>query len=105
MDYGFYTGHYNGDRGRLIISAFSIRFEKTLGHRAMWDINYDQITNLEKVDRIASKTLSKGGSGKDLRVVTKHAEEHEYLLVDLDDRDQAFSQIVGFSNTNWQIVW
>ncbi|KAK8209040.1 hypothetical protein M8818_004004 [Zalaria obscura] len=105
VDYGFYTGHYNGDRGRLIISAFSIRFEKTLGHRAMWDINYDQITNLEKVDRIASKTLSKGGSGKDLRVVTKHAEEHEYLLVDLDDRDQAFSQIVGFSNTNWQIVW
>lgn len=91
--------------GRLIISAFSIRFETNIGHRVIWTLDYDQIANLEKVDRVASKTISKTDSGKDLRIVSKHAEEHEWMLVNVDGRDQAFSQIVGFSNTLWQIVW
>ena len=71
----------------------------------MWSLAYDLINNLEKIDRIASKTIPKpkSDSGKDLRIVSKTGVE--WVVVNIDGRDQAFSQIVGFSNTTWQIVW
>ena len=29
----------------------------------------------------------------------------EYVVRNMTDRDQAFSQIVGFSLVTWQVVW
>jgi len=29
----------------------------------------------------------------------------EYVLKDLERRDEAFSLVVGFSRTTWQVVW
>lgn len=68
-------------------------------------LDYDQISNIEKIDRVATKqipTPSKD-TGMDLRIVSKLG--HEWVLVNMDERNQAFSQIVGFSKTPWQIVW
>ncbi|KAF1345694.1 hypothetical protein BDV97DRAFT_378727 [Delphinella strobiligena] len=105
VDYGHYATHHNKDKGRLIISAKAIRFETNIGHRLIWTLDYDQISNIEKIDRVATKqipTPSKD-TGMDLRIVSKAG--HEWVLVNMDERNQAFSQIVGFSNTPWQIVW
>jgi hypothetical protein len=66
---------------------------------------YSEITNLEKVNRLVQKAIPtpKRDSGKDLRIVDKQGKE--VMLVNVDSRDQAFSQIVGFSDTVWQVVW
>jgi hypothetical protein len=48
-------------------------------------------------------TLGKD-TGKDLRIQVKLGDD-EWVLANRGDRDQAFSQIVGFSKASWQVVW
>ena len=104
-DYGFYTAHHEGQRGRLVLSASSVRFVSDFVHKAHWALLYSEINNLEKQDRIVAKHVPKAktDSGKDLRLVSKTGEE--WILENVDIRDQAFSQIIGFSKTTWQVVW
>jgi hypothetical protein len=63
----------------------------------------------------------KSDSGKDLKIIAKvpggvsgvgvvndlgaAKENKEFVLVSVDLRDQVFSQILGFSDTTWQVVW
>lgn len=42
-------------------------------------------------------------SGQDLKLVSKDG--NEYTLKQVHHRNEAFSQIIGFSNINWQVVW
>ena len=104
-DYGFYTAHHDGEKGRLVISTSSVRFISDSAHNVHWTLLYSEINKLEKQDRIVAKSIPKvkTDSGKDLRLVSKTGEE--WLLENVDDRDQAFSQIIGFSSTTWQVVW
>jgi hypothetical protein len=105
-DYGFYTAHHEGSKGHLIISAASCRFVSNVGHDVHFTIPYAAIDKLEKQNRVvATKVPSKLSmdSGKDLKIVTKAG--REYLLGDMVQRDEVFSQIVGFSETVWQVVW
>ena len=57
------------------------------------------------------KALSKTDSGEDLRVVGKGdgdmdgVGEREWVMGNVEERDQAFSQIVGFAGVRWQVVW
>lgn len=104
-DYGFYPGHIKNDRGRLIISATSTRFETNIGHRVIFVLDYAKIAKLEKIDRTKRKVIPGGGTGKDLRISSRLVDGQEWMLTDMDNRDQAFSQIVGFSKTTWQVVW
>jgi hypothetical protein len=106
QDYGFYNAHHEKSKGHLIISVASCRFVSNIGHDVHFQVPYDQINKMEKQDRIVTKKLPsqlKTVSGKDLKLVTKTGVE--YLLVDMEQRDEAFSQIVGFSQTSWQIIW
>jgi hypothetical protein len=105
-DYNAYTAHYEKTTGRLIIGATSVRFISNMGHRVHWVVPYDQIKNLEKQDRIVTKNVPsklQRDSGKDLKFVTKDG--RELVLSQVDQRDEAFSQVVGFAPTNWQVVW
>ena len=104
-DHGFYTAHHNKTKGHLIISDVSIRFVSNISHDVHWVLPYSQITQLEKVNRLVQKAVPtpQRDSGKDLRIVDKQGKE--VMLVNVDSRDQAFSQIVGFSDTVWQVVW
>jgi hypothetical protein len=106
QDYGFYNAHHDKAKGHLIISAASCRFVSNMGHNVHFQIPYDQIAKIEKEDRIVAKKVPSQlstDSGKDLKLITK--EGREYLLSNMAQRDEAFSQIVGFSQTTWQIVW
>jgi hypothetical protein len=105
-DYGFYTAHIDKTKGHLIIGAVSCRFVSNIGHNSHLHVAYDQIEKLEKQDRVVTKKIPsqlKTDSGKDMKMVTKTG--LEYLLTDMEQRDEAFSQIVGFSQTEWQIIW
>jgi hypothetical protein len=105
-DYGFYTAHHDKAKGHLVISAASCRFVSNVGHDTHFNVAYDQIQRLEKRDRVVAKKMPKQltrDSGKDLKIVTKAG--REWVLSDMQQRDEAFSQIVGFSRTVWQVVW
>ena len=106
QDYGFYKAHCDGNSGRLIISTSSIRFVSNVGHTVHFILPYNQITSLEKGDRTVTKTIPqklKTDSGRDLTLFDKVGKQ--WLLKSLDQRDEAFSQIVGFSKSKWQVVW
>ncbi|KAF2033071.1 hypothetical protein EK21DRAFT_59218, partial [Setomelanomma holmii] len=106
QDYGFYKSHFNKDTGHLIISATSCRFVSNVGHIVHFVLAYEQINRVEKQDRQVKKNVPSKlttDSGKDLKLVTK--EGKEWVMENLEQRDEAFSQIVGFSQTTWQIVW
>jgi hypothetical protein len=77
-----------------------------MGHDVLWSIRYDQLEKLEKEDRIVSKNIPgklQRDSGQDLKFGSRDG--REYLLKQVDKRDEAFTQIIGFSNITWQVVW
>lgn len=105
-DYGFYKAHHDGVVGRLAISLGSIRFVSNVGHIVHFTMLFNQIQRLEKQDRpVAKKLPSKivSDSGKDIKLVNKAGEE--WVVQNIEQRDEVFSQIVGFSKTTWQVLW
>ena len=106
QDYGFYKAHHDKASGHLVVSTDSVRFVSNIGHTVHFVLPYDQIERLEKQDRVVAKKLPAKlatDSGKDMKLSNKTSEER--LLEDVDQRDEAFSQIIGFSQTTWQVVW
>jgi len=105
-DHNSYTAHSNKTPGRAIISTSSLRFEAKASQNVHWILPYNRIQRIEKVDRITTKNIPdklQTRSGQDIRFVDKGGEE--YVLKDLERRDEAFSLVVGFSRTTWQVVW
>jgi hypothetical protein len=105
-NYGFYEAHHEKSKGELVISAASCKFVQTKGNAHHFQVLYSEIGRIEKQDRVVTKKIPsqlKTDSGKDLKLVTKAG--LEYLLSDMDQRDEAFTQIVGFSQATWQLVW
>jgi hypothetical protein len=103
--HGTYTAHHAGTKGCLIIGETAIRFESKPGAAALWTLPYDQIQSLEKINRIVKQHIPspKTDSGKDLKLVSKGGDE--WVMTNVDSRDQAFSQVLGFSDAVWQVVW
>lgn len=105
-DYNSYSASQDKTPGRLIISRSGIRFVTDFGHSVLWHIQFEQLEKIEKEDRVVTKNLPgklQRDSGKDLRVTSMSGETH--LLKKVDKRDEAFSQMTGFSNIVWQVLW
>ncbi|CBX97692.1 predicted protein [Plenodomus lingam JN3] len=105
-DYGFYNAYHDKTAGHLVISTKSVRFVSRHPHSVHFTIPYDHIQVLEKVDRVVKKKVPdklSSDSGKDLKIVDILG--RETVLRNLDQRDEAWSQIVGFSRVNWQVMW
>ncbi|KAH6491886.1 hypothetical protein HBI55_139880 [Parastagonospora nodorum] len=105
-DYGFYTAHHESSAGHLVISKAACRFVSNVGHKMHFTLAYSQISRIEKEDRIVAKKVPgkiQSDSGLDLKLVL--SDGNEYVLGDMRQRDEAFSQILGFSATVWQVVW
>lgn len=103
--YGSYSAHHKGMGGRLIIQSTSVRFISSIGHHTHWFLPYDQVNEIEKQDRVVAKSIikMKPDGGKGMKIVS--VEGQEFVLENMDERDQAFSQILGFSPKTWQVVW
>jgi hypothetical protein len=105
-DYGFYNAHFEKTSGHLVISTDSLRFVSSHPKVLHFTLPYDQIHKVEKVDRQVAKNIPGKlvrDSGKDLKFVDRLG--REWLLRDVRQRNEAFSQVIGFSRTTWQIVW
>ncbi|KAL5411508.1 hypothetical protein PMIN03_004836 [Paraphaeosphaeria minitans] len=105
-DYNSYSATQGKTSGRLIISRGGFRFVSNFGHNVLWNLPFDQLEKIEKVDRIVTKNIPgklQEDSGKDLRVGSRSGEIH--LLEKVGRRDEAFSQMVGFSDVTWQVLW
>jgi len=105
-DYGFYVAHVGTTAGRLVIGARSVRFVSRHPYAVHVTIAYADMDSLEKVDRVVKQCVPAAvsrDSGKDLKVRDRLG--RETVLSNLDQRDQAWSQIVGFSKTSWQVLW
>ena len=88
------------------MSAGGIRFVSNLGHNVLWSLRYDELERFEKEDRVVQKNIPRRlqkDSGQDLKIVGR--DSREYLLKQVVKRDEAFSQVIGFSNITWQVVW
>jgi hypothetical protein len=105
QDFASYSCHYDGSPGRLIMNRAGVRFvAKGPLHQSLFSLPYDQIGYLEKQDRHVEKMVKVlKECDKDLRLVDR--DEHEWILHEVEKRDEAFSQIVGFSRTSWQVIW
>ncbi|KAJ4988142.1 major facilitator superfamily transporter [Stagonosporopsis vannaccii] len=104
-DYNSYTAHHDKTTGRLIVSAGGVRFVSNMGFHVPWSLRYDELQKFEKEDRIVQKNVPnklQWDSGQDLKFVCKNG--REFVLKQVQNRNEAFSQIVGFSNINWQVI-
>jgi hypothetical protein len=104
-DFASYRSHYDQVPGHLIINATGIRFvSKRPPHDVVFSLPYEQISHLEKQDRHEEKMLKfLKEFDKDLRFLDSNG--REWILHEVEKRDEAFSQIVGFSRTTWQVLW
>jgi hypothetical protein len=105
-DYNSYNASQDKTSGRLLVSGSGLRFVSNFGHSVLWELRFDQLDKIEKVDRIVTKNVPdrlKQDTGQDLQLASRSGEVH--LLKKVNRRDEAFSQIVGFSKVTWQVVW
>lgn len=105
-DYNSYTAHQDNTTGRLIVRADGIRFVSNMGHNVLWSLRYEEFERFEKQDRIVQKSIPsklQRDSGQDLKFCSRSG--REFVLKRVDKRDEAFSQVIGFSNIPWQVVW
>ncbi|CAI6243094.1 unnamed protein product [Periconia digitata] len=109
-DYSSYTATHNSTSGHLIISQSFLRFVSPT--TTMCRILYTRLDRVEKVDRVVDKNIpfkGRGHNGKDLKIVELMAgtreERREWLFENMAERDQAFTQVLGFGGGVWQIVW
>jgi hypothetical protein len=89
-----------------VIGTNSLRFVSSHPKQVHFTLRYNQIHDMQKVDRQVAKNIPGKlvrDSGNDLKFTDWQG--GEWVLRDVDQRDQAFSQILGFSRTTWQVVW
>ncbi|KAI9820582.1 MAG: hypothetical protein M1827_004951 [Pycnora praestabilis] len=92
--YHFMDGKHPGE---LSLSSDIIRCKTLVRHAEAWEMPYKSIKCVEK------RTRSKKAGGADLRFVNLNDEE--FLVKDLEKRDELFTQIIGLSDIQWQVVW
>ncbi|KAL1795315.1 hypothetical protein ACET3X_007131 [Alternaria dauci] len=104
-DFASYSCHYEKAPGHLVVNQTGVRFvAKGPLHQVLFSLPYDRIGYLEKQDRHMEKMAKVlKECAKDLRLVDRDGQE--WILHEMEKRDEAFSQIVGFSRTKWQVIW
>ncbi|KAF1831184.1 hypothetical protein BDW02DRAFT_64433 [Decorospora gaudefroyi] len=103
-DFGSYEARFGKLAGRLVVSSVAVRFVSS--HRTLFLVPFECIGRLEKVDRQVVKRVPErltGDGGKDLLVCDVRG--GEFVVRDVEQRDEAFGQVVGFSRAVWQVVW
>lgn len=103
-----YPGSHDSKKGHLVVDTRSCHFIFHVGHAALFHIPHARLDKVEKMDRIVASyipTKLKSSSGKDLKIVIGGEGGREYVVQDMEGRDEAFGQVVGFSEQAWQVTW
>ncbi|KAL9130871.1 MAG: hypothetical protein Q9175_006917 [Cornicularia normoerica] len=88
---------YLTDTNSKVPVHVGICFETAVGSRDQWEMSYDNMKRVEKINR-----LVKIGSGRDILFINKH--DQPFTTANVTSRDEVFTQIIGYSSVSWQVV-
>lgn len=93
-----FRGSYQFRLGRLIISTTRLRFVDSSTNTEVWTVPFTRVASLTKFEGgKASKMLL---SPHQLQIQT--LDNEVFLIKGLQERDEAFNNIVAFSGLQWQ---
>jgi hypothetical protein len=99
--------------GSLSLSTTGISFSFAVTTAAVvpcassdFSVAYGRLVALEKVNHVLSSHMPRK-LARDVRQDLRlgDVQGRQWVLEDVQGRDEVFSQIVGFSKTEWQVVW
>ncbi|KAL8784993.1 MAG: hypothetical protein Q9213_003654 [Squamulea squamosa] len=103
--HGSYTCSSAKHSGRLVVTSEGIQFQPFVASHNQWNVGFNRIERMEKVSvkvLLSVNTVVQIGSGKDL--LFYDVDGSSYSASNVANRDEVFTQIVGYSNVRWQVV-
>lgn len=96
-----FRAHLQGVVGRLIIHSGGIRFVRSLNKKELWRRTFLELAEMRKLEgslfsKITMKTFE--------QLEIKSSDGDSVLLEKLNNRDEAFNAIIGFSALQWQAL-
>ena len=102
---GRYRGVHNKRSGTLCLNLHQMHFEAELTGSSQWSLRYEEVKSLRKVINPGSKNpLSHTADAADEAIMLVDMERREYCVTGLKERDEVFTQIIGYSGVEWQIT-
>jgi hypothetical protein len=102
---GSYSGVYSKRNGTLYLNLNQMHFETQLTGTSSFHLKYSQLKSLRKVANPGSKNpLSHTADAADEGILLIDIEDREYSVTGLKERDEVFTQIIGYSGLQWQIT-
>lgn len=97
-----FRAHWGIKTGRLVVYANGVRFVRSLRRKELWRRSFLEMAEMRKL----------GGSTAS-RFALKTSEQLEFTFTDgdsmilrvINDRDEAFNSIIGFSALQWQVSY
>jgi hypothetical protein len=83
-----------GHLGSLCISFDGVRFKTRIRSKELWRLRYDEMMNMRK------ESSSRLGETP----VFVHTNNEEFKATGLKQRDEVFTQIIGYSGVRWQVT-
>ena len=102
---GRYRGVYTKRNGTLCLNLNRMHFETQLTGTSPFRLKYSQLKSLRKVANPGSNNpLSHTADAADEGILLTDVEDMEYSVTGLKERDEVFTQIIGYSGLQWQIT-
>ena len=99
---------FDGTRGRLALTPEGLHFTRSVKHKQLWTLDYqdiDELRKYHKIDELESTASSKSGSKrKDNSTILElqSRDDKLYKLEFKSARDEAFNYIIGFSRVQFK---
>ncbi|KAF7507453.1 hypothetical protein GJ744_010384 [Endocarpon pusillum] len=84
--------------GNLTVTTQDVSFKQHLSKDRSWRLRYDQLKTIDKI--VGSSTISPGDG-----LLFTDTENNEFRIAGLSNRDQVFTQIVGYSSSGGGVGW
>ena len=102
---GRYRGVHNKRSGTLCLNLDQMHFEVELTGSSPWSLRYEEVKSLRKVINLGSNNpLSHTADAADKGIMLIDMKHREYCVTGLKERDEVFTQIIGYSGVEWQVT-
>lgn len=91
IEIGKYHCTSQNHHGELILTAEGVRYVTAVRSNVLWVLRYDNV-----------KTIQKPKSCEGIRFVLMNGDEHQ--VMGLKQRNEVFTQIIGYSGLIWQVT-
>lgn len=91
IEIGKYHCTSQNHHGDLVLTAEGVRYVSAVRKNVLWELRYDNV-----------KTIQKPKSCEGIRFVLMNGDEHQ--VMGLKQRNEVFTQIIGYSGLVWQVT-